>query len=90
MKEGKNAFVHYQLPRAIVMTRQGFGRLIRTQTNKGIVVILDPRVKTKSYGERFFRSLPECKKGHTFQDVKEFFTKDIKDKIAGGIPGTRT
>ena len=76
-KEGKNAFVHYQLPKAIVMTRQGFGRLIRTQTDKGIVAILDPRIKTKSYGERFFHSLPECKKGHTLDDVKEFL-KQLK------------
>jgi ATP-dependent DNA helicase DinG len=41
--------------------RQGFGRLIRTQRDRGIVVILDPRVRTKRYGRAFLDSLPDCK-----------------------------
>ena len=40
---------------------RGFGRLIRTKNDKGIVVILDPRIKTRSYGKAFLRSLPDCK-----------------------------
>lgn len=57
---GGNPFVDYQLPEAIIKLRQGFGRLIRTRNDHGIVVLLDPRVKTKPYGRHFIDSLPEC------------------------------
>jgi ATP-dependent DNA helicase DinG len=57
---GGNPFVDYQLPEAAIKLRQGFGRLIRTQTDTGMVVILDPRMKTKPYGRTFLQSLPEC------------------------------
>ena len=57
---GGNPFIDYQLPEAIIKLRQGFGRLIRTQQDRGIVVILDPRIKTKSYGSLFLDSLPDC------------------------------
>ena len=57
---GGNPFVDYQLPQAIIKLKQGFGRLIRTQSDSGIVVILDPRIKTKPYGRSFLAALPEC------------------------------
>lgn len=57
---GGNPFRDYQLPAAVIKLRQGFGRLIRTQRDRGIVVILDPRVKTKPYGRIFLQSLPSC------------------------------
>lgn len=57
---GGNPFMDYQLPEAVIRLKQGFGRLIRTRTDKGIVVILDPRVKTKRYGKLFLDSLPDC------------------------------
>jgi ATP-dependent DNA helicase DinG len=53
-------FRDYQLPEAVLKLKQGFGRLIRTATDKGTVVILDPRVLTKSYGKLFLSSLPDC------------------------------
>lgn len=56
---GGNPFGEYQLPEAVIKFRQGFGRLIRTRTDHGIVVVLDPRVKTKPYGRTFVQSLPE-------------------------------
>jgi ATP-dependent DNA helicase DinG len=58
---GGNPFRDYQLPAAVIKLRQGFGRLIRTQRDRGIVVILDPRIKTKPYGRVFLQSLPECR-----------------------------
>ncbi len=58
--EGGDPFSEYSLPEAILKLRQGVGRLIRTQQDSGIVVILDPRVLTKSYGQAFLRALPEC------------------------------
>jgi ATP-dependent DNA helicase DinG len=59
-KSGGNPFNDYQLPEAIIKFKQGFGRLIRSKTDTGMVVVLDPRVKTKSYGRLFLGSLPEC------------------------------
>ena len=59
-KAGGNPFNDYQLPEAIIKFKQGFGRLIRSKTDSGIVVVLDPRVKTKAYGRLFLGSLPEC------------------------------
>ncbi|QEG38388.1 ATP-dependent DNA helicase [Roseimaritima ulvae] len=60
-ESGGNPFRDYQLPEAVIKLRQGFGRLIRTATDSGIVVILDPRVKTKPYGRTFVQSLPDMK-----------------------------
>lgn len=57
---GGNPFMDYQLPEAAIKLRQGFGRLIRTQRDTGMVVILDPRMKTKPYGRTFLQSLPDC------------------------------
>ena len=59
-KAGGSPFFEYQLPEAILKFKQGFGRLIRCQSDRGIVVILDSRVVGKSYGSKFLRSLPKC------------------------------
>ena len=53
-------FTQYALPEAILRFRQGFGRLIRSKTDRGVVVILDRRIQTKSYGQAFLDSLPAC------------------------------
>ncbi|MEL6184363.1 MAG: ATP-dependent DNA helicase [Myxococcota bacterium] len=65
---GKNAFVHDQLPRAILRLKQGFGRLIRTATDRGAVVLLDGRLLKKGYGRRFLAALPPARR---LQDVAE-------------------
>ncbi|QDT28588.1 ATP-dependent DNA helicase [Gimesia panareensis] len=57
---GGNPFMDYQIPEAIIKLKQGFGRLIRTASDQGQVVILDPRVRTKRYGQKFLESLPDC------------------------------
>jgi len=59
-ERGGDPFSEYSLPEAILKLRQGVGRLIRTRQDSGIVVILDPRVLTKSYGDAFLRALPKC------------------------------
>ena len=56
---GGNPFNEYQVPEAVIKFKQGFGRLIRSKTDTGIVVVLDPRIKTKQYGKIFVQSLPE-------------------------------
>jgi ATP-dependent DNA helicase DinG len=58
-------FLDYQVPQAVIKLRQGFGRLIRTRKDSGLVVILDPRVVTKRYGKAFLEALPRCR---TFVD----------------------
>jgi ATP-dependent DNA helicase DinG len=58
---GGNAFFDYQVPQAVIRLKQGFGRLIRTKTDKGMVVLFDPRVLTKGYGRTFLSALPECR-----------------------------
>jgi Rad3-related DNA helicase/REP element-mobilizing transposase RayT len=60
-RAGGNPFMDYSVPEAIIKLKQGFGRLIRSKTDKGIVVILDGRVKTKRYGKLFLDALPECR-----------------------------
>ena len=55
-------FTEYQLPQAVIKLKQGFGRLIRTRSDTGMVVILDPRVLTKGYGRAFLDALPECRR----------------------------
>ena len=57
---GGNPFMEYQLPEAILKFKQGFGRLIRSKTDRGIVAVLDSRIVTKHYGRRFLAALPEC------------------------------
>ncbi|MBN1591283.1 MAG: helicase [Pirellulales bacterium] len=58
---GGNPFGEYQLPAAVIKLKQGFGRLIRSKRDTGMVVILDPRIRTKSYGRVFLASLPKCR-----------------------------
>jgi ATP-dependent DNA helicase DinG len=59
-EKGGDAFTQYSLPEAILKLRQGVGRLIRTKTDRGIVVILDNRIVTKPYGRAFMQALPKC------------------------------
>ncbi|MDP2913064.1 MAG: helicase C-terminal domain-containing protein, partial [Candidatus Omnitrophota bacterium] len=68
-----NPFVEYQVPQAIMMFKQGFGRLIRTKTDRGMVAVLDPRITTRHYGKSFLAALPECKRTHDIDAVKSFF-----------------
>jgi ATP-dependent DNA helicase DinG len=59
---GGNPFADYQVPQAVLKLKQGFGRLIRSRSDTGLVVILDPRVLTKGYGRSFLDALPECRR----------------------------
>ncbi|HKI49502.1 MAG TPA: ATP-dependent DNA helicase [Desulfobacteria bacterium] len=71
-KRSINPFKHYQIPRAIIQLRQGFGRLIRKRTDKGVVAILDSRLTQRSYGKQFLKSLPECAQTQNLEDVQRF------------------
>ena len=60
-EQGGNPFFDYQLPSAIIKFKQGFGRLIRSKSDTGIVVVLDSRIVSKPYGAKFLAAIPKCK-----------------------------
>jgi ATP-dependent DNA helicase DinG len=70
---GGNAFFNYQVPQAALTLKQGFGRLIRSQTDRGVLVLLDNRVTKLRYGQVFFNSLPDYRFTTDIKDVREFF-----------------
>ena len=70
--EGRNAFMEYQLPRAVISLKQGAGRLIRDASDRGVLVLCDPRIETKGYGKAFLRSMPGLRRTHELHDVVNF------------------
>jgi len=79
-KNGGNAFYEYTVPQAVIKFKQGFGRLIRRKTDRGMVIILDKRVKSKAYGRMFLHSLPKCRvvNGETdtiLAEIRDFFAE---------------
>jgi ATP-dependent DNA helicase DinG len=72
-ENGGKPFFDYQVPTAVLTLKQGFGRLIRSLEDRGLLVLLDPRVRTKRYGQTFLASLPPYRMTATITDVEEFF-----------------
>jgi Rad3-related DNA helicase len=70
---GGSPFNEYMLPEAILALKQGVGRLIRTETDRGVMAILDSRLNTKQYGARVIASLPKARRTFRFEDVAAFF-----------------
>jgi ATP-dependent DNA helicase DinG len=70
---GGNAFADYQVPLAILALQQGLGRLIRHRTDRGVLALLDPRLRTMGYGRRFLASLPPAPVTHSVDTVEQFF-----------------
>jgi ATP-dependent DNA helicase DinG len=77
-REGGNPFVAYSVPQAAITLKQGFGRLIRTRSDRGIVAILDKRVKTRGYGRVLLSSLPPARRTERIDEVRAFW-----DSIGG-------
>jgi ATP-dependent DNA helicase DinG len=73
-KQGRNAFMEYQLPRTIITLKQGAGRLIRDENDRGVLMICDPRLITKQYGKRIWQSLPPMKRTRVETEAVAFFT----------------
>jgi len=71
-EDGGNAFTDYQTPEAVIALKQGFGRLIRSETDRGVLVILDHRIVRKPYGRVFFESLPHYRRTERLEDLKAF------------------
>jgi ATP-dependent DNA helicase DinG len=72
-EDGRNPFSEYQLPQAMIMFKQGFGRLIRSHTDRGVFVVLDPRIRTREYGRRFLDYVPNCRLTSDLNEVRAFF-----------------
>jgi ATP-dependent DNA helicase DinG len=72
-REGRNAFMEYQLPQAVILLKQGAGRLIRDEADRGVLMICDPRLVTRPYGRRIVASLPPMKRTRVLDEVIAFF-----------------
>src|SRR5665213_2097361 len=70
---GGNAFTDLQIPQAVITLKQGFGRLIRSLSDRGLLVLLDPRVRTARYGKVFLDSLPAYRRTDDITEVEKFF-----------------
>ena len=66
---GGSSFYQYSVPQAIISLKQGLGRLIRSTTDRGVLAILDPRLRTKGYGRTFLQSLPPCRVTSRIEDL---------------------
>jgi ATP-dependent DNA helicase DinG len=75
-KQGVNPFMAYQLPTAVITLKQGIGRLIRDQNDRGVLVLCDPRLRSKAYGRVFLGSLPDMPRTSDPADVRRFFVHD--------------
>ena len=73
---GGKPFIDYQVPAAVLTLKQGFGRLIRSLEDRGVLVLLDPRVRRQRYGQTFLQSLPPYRMTATITDVEAFFEKN--------------
>jgi ATP-dependent DNA helicase DinG len=74
-EDGRNPFAEYQIPEAVLALKQGFGRLIRSKTDRGILAILDNRISRMHYGRIFLESLPEYTTTQDIADVSRFMEK---------------
>ena len=82
-RQGKNPFFDYQLPRAVINMKQGAGRLIRDETDRGVLMVCDPRMIAKPYGRRVWQSLPPMRRTRDVADVEAFFAAEGLGLTAG-------
>ncbi|MGZ8137484.1 MAG: ATP-dependent DNA helicase [Methylococcaceae bacterium] len=75
-RQGRNPFFEYQLPAAVIALRQGIGRLIRDVTDRGVLMVCDPRLLKRSYGQIFLDSVPAMKRTRDIADVQTFFQQE--------------
>ena len=80
---GGRSFFEYSVPQAVISLKQGIGRLIRSKTDRGVIAILDPRLRTKSYGRDFLTSLPRMRITSDLRDVERIFDSSLEAKTEG-------
>jgi ATP-dependent DNA helicase DinG len=81
MEDGRNAFAEYQVPEAVLALKQGFGRLIRTRTDRGVLATLDNRIQRMQYGRIFLESLPDYTLTRDFADVQRFMRTPKEEAV---------
>ncbi|MGV8961131.1 MAG: ATP-dependent DNA helicase [Stenotrophomonas sp.] len=84
-REGGNPFRDEQLPQAVIALKQGVGRLIRSETDRGVLVLCDPRLLSKSYGRVFLDSLPPFRRTRALADVQAFFAPQLRSEAADAV-----
>ena len=89
-RAGGNAFMEYQVPRAVITLKQGAGRLIRDETDRGALVICDPRLVDKPYGRRIWRALPPFKRTRSLAEVEAFFRSSSRSPVEPAPIGAST
>jgi ATP-dependent DNA helicase DinG len=77
-EQGGSSFYEYSVPQAIISLKQGLGRLIRSTTDRGVLAILDPRLRTKAYGRVFLESLPPCRVTSNIEELASIFDKEFQ------------
>jgi ATP-dependent DNA helicase DinG len=75
-EQGGSSFYEYSVPQAIISLKQGLGRLIRSTTDRGVLAVLDPRLRTKAYGRMFLESLPPCRITSDIEGVARVFEEN--------------
>ena len=80
-KSGGNPFMEYQVPHAAISLKQGAGRLIRDETDRGVLMICDPRLVEKPYGKRIWQSLPPMKRTRDEAEAVAFFAESVDDSV---------
>jgi ATP-dependent DNA helicase DinG len=73
---GRNPFLEYQLPNAVIALNQGAGRLIRDENDRGVLMLCDPRLLSKGYGKSFLASLPPMPLTQDLAEVESFFANE--------------
>src|SRR5713226_5624799 len=76
-EQGGSSFYEYSVPQAIISLKQGLGRLIRSTTDRGVLAVLDPRLRTKMYGQTFLQSLPPCRITSEIDELRRVFENDV-------------
>ena len=80
-ENGGRSVFDYSVPQAVISLKQGIGRLIRSRTDRGVIAILDPRLRTKGYGRDFLNSLPRMRITGDLNDVAEIFQETTNGAI---------
>ena len=75
-RTGGKPFFEYQVPQAVITLKQGFGRLIRSLEDRGVLMLLDPRMQRQRYGQMFLESLPPYRMTKDIAEVEAFFSAE--------------
>jgi ATP-dependent DNA helicase DinG len=85
---GRSPFMDYQLPNAVIALKQGVGRLIRDEQDRGVLMLCDPRLRSKGYGKIFLASLPAMPRTRALADVQKFFMRTDRPEVRSMTSGS--